>query len=120
MQNTSKDYIIKNIVFNRLSCYHIPYFVYMTVIGPHGGEYTVDEFNTEIILKEHFRVTMLPDITSKIMAQIGSHLDNVQFINYEGNIEELLKLQKNLLIRVSGIDKAKIIGQHLRLDYNLY
>lgn len=112
----AKHYEIKKIFFVRNFKSHIPYYIGMEIIGPHGGRYVVDEFNTEIILKRHYNTPVLEERTSNIMAKIGREKNNIYFVQWSGSSDEFINQSDGIkLIRKKGIEKAEIIGKNINI-----
>ena len=116
MRSTLSKYKIKSIAFIKISPNHVPYYAYMIVEGPRGGEYIVDEFNTELILKTHYNVNIMPYLTTNVMRRIGNELDIIKYIPLIHDLDSyILRYSPNHLCRRQGIAMAKNIGNKLDL-----
>lgn len=58
----------------QLSVNHVPYFMYSIVEGPRGGQYMLDEFNTEALMKGLIELDNIPvvaQVKNKFIRQLS-------------------------------------------------
>lgn len=110
-------YRLDKLVMVKLSSTHIPYFGYIIVVGPRGGKYLLDQFNTEVMTRY-----AVGDIITEISycGAIHRHMIRENRAHYtdicidDGNIGEFAKKESaTLLKRKSGIKQAMVIGRGL-------
>ena len=110
-------YKLEKLVMVKLSSEHIPYFGYIIVVGPRGGKYLLDQFNTEVMTR-----CAVGDMITKISycGAIHRHMIRENRVHYtdiciaDGNIGEFAKKESaTLLKRKSGIKQAMVIGRGL-------
>ena len=110
-------YKLDRLVMVKLSSTHIPYFGYIIVVGPRGGKYLLDQFNTEVMTR-----CAVGDMITKISycGAIHRYMIRENRVHYtdiciaDGNIGEFAKKESaTLLKRKGGIKQAMVIGRGL-------
>lgn len=111
-------YVIERVIMVKRFETHVPYYLGMLVSGPKGGLYYLDEFCTEMALKERFGPNRLTYRTRDIMEHLGMRMGNILVLNEADMIDDILKgLGVTKLIRLKGKEKAKTIGKSLIVDF---
>lgn len=119
-------YTFKEFGYCQLSVNHIPYLVYSIVEGPRGGQYMLDEFNTEVLLK-HLVNTINPTIVAfqkhKVIKNMTKNaIVKTIYSSYSNDTLKMLAAQNNqkFLHRQEGIpviEKMTKAFDEYQVDY---
>lgn len=100
----------------QLSVKHVPYFIYSIVEGPRGGQYILDEFNTEVLMKglvELDNILMVAQVKNKFINQLTKDTI-VRTIYYNITTDNIKRLaaenNQRFLERKSGLAITKKIA----------
>lgn len=83
-------YYIETVLFCKRSKIHIPYFIGIVIVGPKGGKYLLDTFNSEKLILHIKGWYVLHNKMDVIMKEIGHNMGNYLVINIEYNSEKEL------------------------------
>jgi len=110
-------YRLEKLVMVKLSSTHIPYFGYIIVVGPRGGKYLLDQFNTEVMTRRAVggiitKISYCGAIHRYMIRENRAHYTDICID--DGTIGEFAKKESaTLLKRKSGIKQAMVIGRGL-------
>lgn len=113
---------IEAIYIVKLSDVHIPYILGCKVVGPRRGEYMLDKFNFEQLLK-NYNNGKYYWYTDLLERAIVSHTQQVYIRGEVKGDKGFIELAKNLgltpLVRLEGLDKTKRIAKTLGLSVEI-
>lgn len=113
------NYKIQQIIIVRLSNSHIPYFKGLLIVGPRGGKYLLDEFNSEKLIKTVLKdkMELLKTFDFRIpnmLMSFGLHIKKLIVMNEDVLINTLAKkYNAKALIRQDGLETVKKISDQL-------
>lgn len=120
-------YTIKELVYVKSSAVHIPYFGYMIIEGPKGGLYCLDEFNSQILIRDYCdKKNIYPSLwinSSKLLCQIAVKEKKLKFNTQHVNDDNIGAIAKEynatLLKRKAGTKIRNKILTDLNIDDTL-